>query len=375
MLLASWERFMSNPIRILHIVTYMGRGGLETFIMNCYRHIDRDKIQFDFLVHRDFRADYDDEIEALGGRIYRIPVLNPFSISYRKILKEFFETHKEYKIVHSHLDCMSSIPLGVAKKCGIPVRIAHSHNSSQDKNLKYILKLYYKRRIPRVATELFACSKAAGEWTFNGKNFTVIKNGIEAEKFAYNPETRSSLRRELGIENSFVIGHVGRFSPQKNHDFLIDIFKEVYDREPSARLLLVGAGELETEIRDKVNRYKLSEAVIFTGIRTDVDRLMQAMDVFVMPSLYEGLPLVLVEAQSAGLTCVISADVISAEADITGNVEFVPLSKSTEHWTDVIVRRSLCGKEHSITTEKIRGAGYDIDNTVEFLTNYYLKEA
>ena len=175
-------------IRVLHVVTYMGRGGLETMLMNYYRHIDRSKVQFDFLVHREFEADYDEEIKSLGGRIYHVSRLVPWSRRYKAELRRFFRTHPEYKIVHVHQDCLSSVALQCAKDCGIPVRIAHSHNSNQDKNIKYLFKRYYMRKIPETATELFACGKAAGDWMFGGKTYRLLPNAIAAGKYIYEEE-------------------------------------------------------------------------------------------------------------------------------------------------------------------------------------------
>lgn len=177
-------------IRVLHIVTYMGRGGLETMLMNYYRHIDRNKVQFDFLVHRDFEADYDAEIRELGGKIYHISRLIPWSHSYREKLKHFFREHSEYKIVHVHQDCLSSVALQCAKECGVPVRIAHSHTSSAVKDLKYLIKKYYMKKIPVYATDLFACGKQAGNWMFRGNDFRVIPNGICVQDYIYSEKKR-----------------------------------------------------------------------------------------------------------------------------------------------------------------------------------------
>lgn len=356
------------PIRILHIVTYMGLGGLETFLMNVYRNIDHEKLQFDFLVHRDFRADYDDEIEALGGKIYRLPRLNPFSPGYKKALLDFFAAHPEYRIVHCHQDCLSGIPLAAAKKAGVPVRIAHSHNSDQDRNLKYIIKRYYMTKIPKTATHFFACSKAAGEWMFPQQNVTVINNGIKTDRFIYRPEIRDAVRKELGLQDELVLGHVGRFSPQKNHDFLIDIFYQVHKKNSKSVLLLVGAGPLEEKIRKKVENLDLTEAVHFLGLRTDVDRIYQAMDVFVMPSLYEGLSLSTVEAQTAGLKCVFSGSV-TVECAITDRVEFVPADVAAGIWADVILRDG--DHERTGYADIVKAAGYDIQTTAQWLQNFY----
>lgn len=200
-------------IRVLQIVTYMGRGGLETMIMNYYRNIDRNKVQFDFLVHRQEEADYDKEIVALGGKIYHMPMLNPFSKSYFNALDSFFKEHK-YDIVHCHLDCMSAYPLKIAQKNGVRVRIAHSHNKSQDKNLKYPIKLYSKRLIPKYATHLLSCGKAAGDWMFNGKPYTILNNAIDAQSYRFDKQIREEMREQLGFnQEDFVIGHVGRFNP------------------------------------------------------------------------------------------------------------------------------------------------------------------
>lgn len=358
------------PIRILHIVTYMQRGGLETLIMNCYRHIDRSKLQFDFLVHRDFRADYDNEIETLGGRIYRLPQLNPFSPTYKKALLTFFRQHSEYKIVHSHLDCMSSIPLAVAKQCGVPVRIAHSHNSNQDRNLKYILKRYYMTRIPAAATHLFACSEAAGRWMFPGEKFTVVKNGIQTEDFVYDPVVGQQVRRELGLEDELIIGHVGRFAPQKNHDFLVDVFAAVHRQCAEAVLLLVGEGPLEEGIREKVRSLGLEQNVKFLGVRSDVNRIYQAVDVFVLPSLYEGLALTSVEAQCAGLPCIIS-DRVSQESRLSDLVTFLSLDVPTDAWANKVL--GTVRNDRNRYSSTVAAAGYDIQTTADWLQTFYLE--
>lgn len=357
-------------IRILHIVTNMDRGGLETLLMNCYRHIDREKVQFDFLVHRYTRAAYDDEIEEMGGIIYRLPRLNPVSIRYKQKLISFFKNHPEYKIVHCHLDCMSGIPLGVAKDCGIPVRIAHSHNSNQDRNWKYVLKRYYMKQIPNVATHYFACSQKAGEFMFPGQNTTIIKNGIETKLFSYDPSLKNSVRKELDIENKLVVGHIGRFMPQKNHIFLIDVFHKLQDKEPDAVLLLVGQGALEEKIREKVWRLGLTDKVKFLGLRSDVNRILQAVDVFVMPSLYEGLGIAAVEAQTSGLYCAVSNEV-PKDCGIIENVEFLPLDMPASLWAEHILDGA---KLPRMDQSKIVAAkGYDIRETADYLQKFYIK--
>lgn len=361
-----------EPIRILHVVTYMGRGGLETMIMNYYRHVDRSQVQFDFLVHRDFRADYDDEIESLGGRIFRLPQLIPWSGSYNNALNRFFASHPEYKIVHVHQDCLSSVILKAAKKQGVPVRIAHSHSSSQDKNLKYLVKLFYKRQIPVFATQLFACGKEAGDWMFGGAPFHVINNAIDTRKYTYSPARSRNMRQQLGIrEDAYVVGHVGRFNTVKNHTFLLDAFSELKKKNPDAVLLLVGEGDLRGEMEKKAATLGLKDSVIFTGMRTDVPDLMQAMDCFVFPSLYEGIPVTLIEAQASGLPCVIS-DAVPAESQKTTLVERIALTDGAAVWADQILKHR--GDVRPNTGSAIAEAGYDIVSNAQWLLNYYLEQ-
>ena len=207
-------------IRVLQIVTYMGRGGLETMLMNYYRYMDRNKVQFDFLVHRNFEADYDKEILSMGGKIYHISRLVPWSKRYREKLKKFFLNHPEYKIIHVHQDCLSSVALQCAKECGIAVRIAHSHNSNQDKNLRYLIKRHYMKQIPQFATDCFACGKEAGDWMFSGHPYQIMCNAIDAALYTYSLEKADAIRKQLHVQKNLVIGHIGRFDIQKNHTFL-----------------------------------------------------------------------------------------------------------------------------------------------------------
>lgn len=360
---------MSEPIRILHIVTYMGRGGLETMIMNYYRNIDRSKVQFDFLTHREERWDYDDEIEKLGGKIYRLPRLNPFNPNYIKALDGFFKEHKEYKIVHCHQDCLSGIPLKYAKKNGVPLTIAHSHNANQDKNIKYLVKLAAKKNICKYSDHLFACGKEAGEWMFNTSDFEILNNAIDTKKYIYNEEKSLEMKEKLGVTDKFVVGHVGRFRPQKNHSFVIDIFKEVCEKEPNSILLLVGDGPLEEEIKKKVHDLGLEDKVKFLGSRDDVNDLMQAMDVFILPSLYEGFGIVLIEAQASGLKCVISES-IPTDAIISEKVKQLSLGDDISTWAKEILSSKSERKEG---IEDIEKSKYDIKSNAKWLENFYIE--
>lgn len=359
-------------IRILHVVTHMNRGGLETILMNYYRNIDREKVQFDFLVHRQERAAYDDEIETLGGIIHRLPRLVPWSASYHRALNHFFAVHPEYRIVHVHQDCLSSVILKAAKKHGVPVRIAHSHNSNQDRNLKYLVKLICKRSITTYATELFACSKQAGDWMFDGAPFLVLNNAIDAKLYQCDAERARMARARLSIpENALILGHVGRFCPQKNHSFLIDVFSQVLKRKPDAYLLLVGDGELKTDIEMMIQAQGMTERVVLTGVRGDIPDLLQAMDVFVFPSLYEGLGVCIIEAQAAGLPCLIS-DKVPIECKKTDLVRQIPLNDGTNAWADAALDAAKMPRRN--TLEEIRAASYDIRENALWLQNFYLSK-
>ena len=361
-----------EPVRVLHVVTYMGRGGLETMLMNYYRKIDRSKIQFDFLVHRDFEADYDQEIRDLGGRIYKLPQLNPLSKTYLKQLDRFFKKHKEYKIVHSHLDCMAGIPLKYAKRNGVPIRIAHAHSSNQTKDKKYLLKLIYKRNIRKNATDLFACAHDAGRWMFGCDRFHVMNNAIDTEAYAANAKTAAEIRKELEISgDAFVVGHVGRFAPPKNHKFIVRIFAEVVKVKPDAFLLFVGDGDLRKETEELTVDLGIRNRVIFAGMRTDVNRVLQAMDVFLFPSTYEGLPLSIIEAQAAGIPCLIS-DKVPIECRKTDLVRQLSLQESPDIWKDAVIAAGEMLKRD--TSGEIIKAGFDIASNAKWLEDFYFNK-
>lgn len=361
---------MGEPIRVLHVVTYMGRGGLETMIMNYYRNIDRSKVQFDFLTHRGERWDYDDEIERLGGKIYHLPRLNPFSLRYLNALDDFFKEHKEYKIVHCHQDCLSGIVLKYAKKNGVPFTIAHSHSSNQNKDLKYIIKLIAKKSIPKYADYLFACGKEAGEWMFNTDDFTILNNAIDTKRYIYNEEKSLRMKEKLGIKGKFVIGHVGRFRQEKNHSFIIDVFKDVCEKDPNSILLLVGDGPLEEDIRRKVYDLGLLDKVKFLGARDDVNDLMQSMDVFILPSLYEGIPLTMIESQASGLDCVIS-DKVPKECIVTQNIKVISLEESPKYWANEIIKTK--NRKRRKSYNEIQNSKFDIKSNARWLEEFYLK--
>lgn len=365
--------WVKRMIRVLQVVTHMNRGGLETMLMNYYRHIDREQVQFDFLTHRPYDGDYGAEIKELGGNIFHLPILNPFSSYYKRELGDFFDVHSEYKIIHVHQDCLSSVILKEAKRHGIMVRIAHSHNAGQDVNIKYPIKLFYQWYIPHYATDLMACSEAAGKWMFRGAKFHILNNAIDVSSYVYNKEKRQQQRVKWGISNDVTVyGHVGRFSLQKNHTFLLDIFNEIVNKNSNSVLLLVGndTEEKAPEIKEKVKTLGLEDKVIFTGLRSDVADLLQVMDVFIFPSLYEGLGIVAIEAQASGLPCLIS-DKVPIECKKTDLVQQIFLDESCKIWAEAAIKAA---KEIRRTDEssQIRMVGYDIIENAKWLQEYYL---
>lgn len=334
-------------IRVLQCVNDMHRAGLETMLMNYYRNIDRTKIQFDFLTHRSHKGDYDDEILSLGGKVYYAPRLYPQNYpKYFKWMAQFFQEHPEYKIVHSHIDAMSYLPLKAAKKAGVPVRIAHSHSTSIDRDFKYPLKQYYRHRIGSVLTDEFSCGKAAGEFLFQNDNFTLIPNAVDATKFYYNEDMRNTVREKLKIsKQTFVMGHVGRISYPKNHRFLIDIFKFYHEINRDSVLLIVGTGDMEEEIKNYAKESGVNDSIKFLGNQKDTSKFYQVFDVFILPSLFEGVPLVGVEAQFADLPCFFS-DKVPMEVVFSDKTHFMSLNQSVEEWAreidkvDIVHRNS-----------------------------------
>lgn len=365
---------MESCKRVLEVFHIMNRGGAETLIMNLYRNIDRSRIQMDFVVHSKEPGIYDDEIKRLGGKIYYCPsyeVKNHFQ--YKKWWENFFAQHSEYTIVHGHATGPAAVYLKVANKYHC-VTIAHSHIAGSQKGFKqYVINLYQKP-LKNIAKYKFACSRDAGEWLFGKKtDFIVFNNAIDSRKFIYSEKQRKKMRNELGIKDStFVIGNVARFHLQKNHTFLIDIFKEILDKNPDSCLVLVGDGELRSEIEDKVSKLGITEHVVFTGVRTDINNLMQAFDYFLFPSLYEGLGIVLIEAQASGLPCMTSAKVVPIEAKVTDQLVYFSLDKTAKGWATEVLNHA---NEHvrQDRYQDILDKKYDINQIAKWLENFYLE--
>lgn len=342
---------MDKPIRVLHVIGIMNRGGAETMIMNLYRHIDRSKVQFDFVENSSEPAIFDEEIISLGGRIYRCPHYNGKNhFTYVKWWNEFFQAHsKEYPIVHGHLGSTAAIYLAIAKKYGV-YTIAHSHNTRTCINLNEVVYAIYAFPTRYIADQLFSCSRAAGISRYgkrrggNKEQCQIVNNAIPTEMFSFLAERRKLVRNQLGLEKRLVVGHIGRFNPQKNHPFLLAIFAALLKKEPNAVLLLVGGGE-------------------------DMPK-MQAMDVFAFPSLYEGLPVTMVEAQASGLPCIIS-DKVPPECILTeGLVDVMPLSAGAEAWADAILEKR--NTPRTDRSAEIAAHGFDITTEAVKLQEFYL---
>ncbi|MCM3115098.1 glycosyltransferase family 1 protein [Neobacillus sp. MER 74] len=366
---------MGGPLRILHVVVNMNRGGAETLIMNLYRNIDRSKVQFDFLTCKE--GVFDTEITEMGGKVFRIPYITDVGhFKYLKELKKFFSQNNSYKIIHSHMDKMSGFVLREAKKAGIPSRISHSHNTSSEGGAaSRIYKWYAGNFILSSATDLFACSNDAAEWLFKRKSYVskILKNGIECNQFVFSEKVRKEVREELSINsNSIVLGHVGRFAHQKNHTFLLEIFAEFNKHKNDSLLLLIGDGPLRSELEKQAVDLNVSDKIKFVGIRHDINRILQAFDLFVFPSLHEGLPVSLIEAQGAGLPCVISEN-ISKEVDLGCNqVEFLPLNNKGK-WVKRIHEIVESNPNREAYSNVIAERGYDISVTAQKVEDYYLR--
>lgn len=364
-----------EQIRVLHNVTKMDAGGIETLLMNIYRNIDRKKVQFDFLVHRQEKGFYENEIEELGGRVYRVERFNPLNQKkYINSLERFFKEHSEYKIVHAH-DSFSMFTLRAAHKYNVPIRIAHSHNSKPLINLKYFFIEYCKFSLKKYSTNLFACSEIASEWLFGKeatkKDVKIINNSIDLNMFKYNESIRKEYRQLLDIENNFVIGHIGRFHKQKNHDFLLDVFKGVHEQNKKAILLLIGEGKLEDKIKDKIKKLDIEESVKLVGVVSNVYDYIQAMDIFVFPSLYEGFGNVVIEAQAAGLPCIV-ADTIPQQAHVTNNIISISLKENKSVWVDEILRINKSRYVRNSYDRNNRLWEYDIKSVANDLENFYI---
>lgn len=378
---------MTEPIRVLHVLGGTGLGGAESRIMDLYRQMDREKIQFDFLVHSgavkragDDAAGrepqfYDEEIGELGGRIYALPKFKMYNyLAYRNAVKAFFAAHHEYRVVQGHMTSTAAIYLPLAKRAGVPVTVAHSRSAGTGKGMKALATKFLRRNLYRRADYCFACSEAAGidafgeMWVRSG-NVRIIHNAIDAAKFVYEPEKRAAARKRLKVEDKLVLGHVGRFSYPKNHSYLIEIFAAVCERREDAVLLLVGDGEERERVERKCERLGVRDKVLFAGNQRHPEDYYQAFDIFLLPSLYEGLPGVLVEAQAAGLVCLVS-DRVTREAQATDLVTYMSIDLPPQSWAEAALSRIGCERRNTYT--ELAESGFDVKAQAGRYADFYL---
>ena len=371
----------SSPIRVLQVIGAMDRGGAETLVMNLMRNIDRTQVQFDFLVNETRKCDYDDEIESLGGRIWRIPRFNLFNtISYSSACKHFFDEHS-YPIVHGHIGFPAAIYLPYAKQHG-SYTVAHSHAQNYPLSPEQIVFRAVSHPVRYKADYFIACSKQAGIDRFgrmvvDGPNFHLLKNGIDIDATRFSPLSRTKVRNELGIgKDTPVFGHVGRLTPVKNHAYLFEVFREIKHRVPSAVLLLCGRGEIENELKGLAMKLGFSDSIRFLGVRDDVPAVLSALDVFVFTSFSEGLSNAVIEAQASGLPCVISTGVPQSAA-YTPQVSFHNLSDGANCWAnaclDAYMHRNDTDRNEAF--HYARDAGFDIGESAKWLQKFYLEKA
>lgn len=357
--------------KVLHIGLSYEQGGIESFVMNYYRCIDRSIIQFDFINPYDKPLAYEKEILLLGGIIHKLPDFHKNPILFRK---ELFGVMKNYNIVHIHmLSAANLIPLQVAVKCNVKTIIAHSHNTLAEGLLRRILHKMNYRKIKKYANILLACSEKAGEWMFGeGTSFEVMKNAININRYVYNQQYRMECRKEFNIdEDALLYGNVGRLNVQKNQLFLIDIFVEILKWQPNSYLCIIGDGELKQDIMNKIIKLRISDRVVMAGRRVDVEKLYNAMDAIIMPSIFEGLPITLVEAQANGLKCYVSKNKVPAESKVLDSMEFLELSLGAKKWAERIVNTD-CHRDRS-TKDVLTLQHYDILKESARLESVYLR--
>ena len=366
---------IEKPIRVASVIgRYIG-GGVEAVTINYYRNIDKNKVQLDFICDEDSTNIPYKEIERMGGKVIIIPSYSkPFK--YHKALKRVLK-EGNYKIIHSNINTLSVFSLFAAKCAGVPVRIAHSHSTTNKKEKKKNLMKQVLRPFSKVfATDYMCCSELAGRWLFGDKeydkgNVYLLNNAIDLDKFKYNESLRKMKRKELDIkDDTLVIGHIGRFVAQKNHDYLIDIFNEIHKKNNNSILLLAGQGPLMEDIKNKVKELNLDDSVKFLGQRNDANELYQAFDVFLLPSLYEGLPVVGVEAQAAGLLCYLSDD-MTKETKVLDITKFMSLNNTPEEWANNILDDVKKYKRID-TSKEMTDKNFNIKEEAKKLEEYYL---
>lgn len=360
-------------IRILHVLDSLGSGGAESFVLSLYKSINREVIQFDFLLRNSENNIYQDEVKEMGGKIYILPSFEKNVLNHCKKLYTFFKEHSEYKIIHVHASTSTYFfPLYFARKNGIPIRILHSHNAGTTSHIMKGMHYLLRNMICELSTAFFACSQEAGEWMCGDKRkFTVIHNAIDTKKFAVNNEIRNKMREQLNVENNFVIGHTGRFVKEKNHIFMIELIEKLYRNNKNIKLFFVGEGPLMGEMQALVREKHLENVIIFLGVRKDLFNLLQAYDLFLFPSVSEGLGIALIEAQASGLNCIVSEEIPDI-ACITHHVQKISLLDKISWIKEIEKQAGNCPVRYE-AGEEIRKNGFDIELNSKLMENYYLK--
>lgn len=365
---------MKEPIRILHVLGTTDLGGAESRIMDLYRHMDRNRIQFDFVVHTDREGYFDKEIEKLGGRIFRVPRFRIYNyFSYKRAFKKFFHEHQEFKMVQGHITSSASIYLPIAKKAGISTTIAHARSAGVDKGLKGRLTRWMRRNLSKKTDYMFTCSKLAGISVFGSRaveegRTIFVPNAINSPAFVYNEEKREVMRAQLKLSDKYVIGHVGRFHYAKNHEYLIRVFAELCKDSGDYALILLGEGSKMGDIKALAEELGIEDKVHFLGNHSDIYNYYQAMDYFVYPSRFEGLPGTVVEAQASGLRCLMS-DRICDEVAITELVHTMSIDEAPAKWAEYI--RETADYKRKSPIEEVQRAGFDVNTQVESMMHFY----
>lgn len=366
-----------GKIKVLQVIGTLRTGGAENVAMNLYRYIDREKFEFHYLVYGDEVGYHEKEVIELGGKVIHIDKPSSSYLNFTKKIERVLKINGPYDIVHAHTLFNSGFALEAAKKAGVKRRIAHSHstkNKVHDNNLSRIYQIIMRNKILKNATDYIACSKSAGFFLYGKKKFIsqgiIIKNGIKTNEFKFDEKIRRNVRKDFNLEDKFVIGHVGRLAAVKNQMFLLEIFRCLLGMRENARLLIVGEGNDRGMLEEKINEYNLTSSVILTGNRNDINELMQGMDVFVFPSLYEGLGMALIEAQATGLYCVVS-NMVPKESIISDIVRQVSLEAPVEHWAEIIKLKKEVNR--SLYNSEIEKEGYNVESIGPLLESFYLK--
>ena len=367
---------------VLHVVGRMDMGGAESRIMDLYRNIDREKVQFYFMQHTNERCFFEEEIENLGGKVFSVPRFNVKNyVTYKSAWKEFFAKHPEICMVQGHMTSTASIYLPIAKKSGVEITIAHARSAGVEKGLKGYLTKFLRRKLYQKCNYRFTCSKLAGEAVFGDQSQEVrrailIPNAIPVDNFKFNQEVRNKIRFQLGIEDKYVIGHVGRFSSMKNHKYLLYILEQCIkiereNRLPETVLMLLGEGELKEEMMERAVAMGISHRVLFLGNRQDVYRYYQAMDYFLLPSLYEGLPGTAIEAQAGGLPGILS-DTVTEEAVVTDLLQRRSIKEEPKVWAEEIMKKSIAVEDRDQYAQKVKEASFDVKEQAIKMQQFYL---